>query len=466
MGNTPAETTTPEIDQLLALGARARERRLALGLSAQNIANDLGVSASKITLLERQLNALRNEDFESQWEALLQTPAGWLRNIDLRAPAPTSRFTQKPVAKTVREEIISICNWLSTPEIINRTFNEKWLDPRAKMLSQMMQMRYGVHGEEKSTLEATGEHFSLTRERIRQLLLPMTKRAVGIEFDTPLLDNLKEIIQAVTPATVDNMEAATRPILGKHLGLSCANRFANDILGKSLADFTALTTRNKKFATMVTSSSADSLPAESIKLSIQASRTAVRASGAADIDQVAQTVSEASAKPLSTEALHQAIQSIAGFEWLDKNQRWFWLGSDFDTRLVRVTRKLFSACQQDLRTSDIHKGMGSNENEPIPELILLSALSRFKWLAASGKNKFRAAHYIDPAEELSAVEKAICEAIQLHNGVATKSEIDTYVGKTLDVAQVSVNVTLSKSPVLIQPGRGLYSIRGVRPQSK
>lgn len=87
------ETLSPVIRASLA--ARAKKKRLALGLSTSQCAGYLGIPVSDMHRMESCLNKSPNIEHEKRWEELLKVPPGWLRDSTLLTASPSSAFVAR-----------------------------------------------------------------------------------------------------------------------------------------------------------------------------------------------------------------------------------------------------------------------------------------------------------------------------------------------------------------------------------
>jgi hypothetical protein len=93
--------------------------------------------------------------------------------------------------------------------------------------------------------------------------------------------------------------------------------------------------------------------------------------------------------------------------------------------------------------------------------VLSQALAKTPWLKTVQKNDFALTTAISATEVLSSVELSIVDIITENNGVASKYQIDRHILGNLSVTPTAVNMALARSPILVKPGFGLYSICGI-----
>ena len=140
-------------DQIQRLNREQNRLQQQLGRtpSAEELASSLGVPVSKVEQLQRVVRQ----------PISLQTPVGEDRDEmvgdlieDINAPDPEDTVLQGIMDENLREHLESL------PE------RER----------EVLEMRYGLGGEEPLTLQEIGRRMGITRERARQLELQAIKR--------------------------------------------------------------------------------------------------------------------------------------------------------------------------------------------------------------------------------------------------------------------------------------------------
>ena len=77
--------TREEFDRML-MGERALRRREALGIKCKSFAEMIGVPPPNFRNWEEQLRKVPDREAEARWEAALQIPPGWLRDLSIETP--------------------------------------------------------------------------------------------------------------------------------------------------------------------------------------------------------------------------------------------------------------------------------------------------------------------------------------------------------------------------------------------
>lgn len=474
---------TPKICRELreALALRAFKRRKAIELSRSDIALQLNLKPEDLAVAERCIPAKLTADLQELWELALRVPPGWLMDHRIETPDVQNgpechdiiQYVQSENGGSVAVEIASVSVWLSRKSIARRTLDYSQLNDAERIWANIFSARYGVNGEESSTLESIGQKIGLTRERVRQIVKKMTDRSLDLEIATPKLDRLKLEVANLAPASISEIDERLRDLLGQSLSVRSAQRFAAEILARNVAMIGNSPWRQKSMRPDMVMSGDVSESNDFMRIVRSCALKMIRNTGAAQVHFVAGAVSEEMGKEVSARDVRTTCSLVKGFTWLVEEDDWFWFGDDYDNRLLSVTKKVLAAASRRVDVEDIYAAIGrsqrgyykSDDAKPYsidaPVAVVLQALSRVSWINTVQKNDFVLAHGIAPNEVLSEVEFSIYELIQSKNGVTTKYNIDRHIESTLSVTPMAVAIALSRSPIFIQPGHGLYSIRGI-----
>ncbi|WP_134135422.1 hypothetical protein [Paraburkholderia sp. BL6665CI2N2] len=137
-------------------------------------------------------------------------------------------------ADTVTDAIWKVATCLATRGR-NLVFPDQPIDVAAQRDANLFARRYGVDGEEGTTLTALGTPLGITRERMRQIVQKSIERSAQFEFDIPVLDALDLACASCLPCPVSVLNNHTRTLLGELLIFEHACLFAGDLLGRRIA---------------------------------------------------------------------------------------------------------------------------------------------------------------------------------------------------------------------------------------
>lgn len=485
--SVPASVLKPaqlsmEARQLLA--ERAKQRRASLGKSIVYAASCMGVARAVLAQMERCLRKIPNPAIDASWESVLEVPTGWLRDTSQATPALAAEEKAPAIAAppegwcTASDMIRGVGAWLSRSRGsirngANRTTSLSDLNELERRNAEMFAVRYGVYGEDESTLESVGRHYGMTRERVRQIIGKMLERAVNLQVETQILDRLRVEISKLSPGRTLKIETALQPLLGESLGIWGAQRFASEVMATKIAVFAKSPFSQNdvdRETVVLDQSNSDDDYARTIR---SVCRGMVRSCGAANLYFVAGYVSQEMGRSVDVKDVLLTALRAPGFEWLLEPDGWFWFGEqDGDNRLLNVAKKVMAAAQCKVDVDQIHQAMGRSQRwfdstrearrffVEAPIQVLTKVLSRVSWLACIQKNDFVVSQENVLSDVLSDMEKLILKIIDANGGIAIKYEIDAYVHANLQVTPIAVAMTLARSPCFRQPSHGSYSVCG------
>lgn len=98
---------------------------------------------------------------------MLQLPCGWLRDPSTIAPdLPKGAIDLTDAGfLSVADEIRAVGAWLTRSRVATRTWDFNELSEQEQRRAVMFADRYGVSGEDNTTLQVIGDRLGLTRER-------------------------------------------------------------------------------------------------------------------------------------------------------------------------------------------------------------------------------------------------------------------------------------------------------------
>lgn len=468
-----AEDSPPSSDTLNfdELGNRAAKRRKSLNFSRTFVAAKMGVSTPTLKSWETSLPKHHRGEREDAWEDVLDVPRGWLRHSSF-CPVPLEdAVLHFPELSSVADEIRAIGSWLSRQHAATRTWNFDVLSEQERRRAIMFADRYGVSGEDKTTLQIIGDRFGLTRERVRQIIDVMTNRARGAQFNLPKLAQLKAAVSTAELCAVTEFQATYRDLLGG-VSLADADRFAREILGFSVASISGRTfgLTSSTLQPMIIESGA-----QEIMIAVRAaSLRMIRSCGAAHLLFVTGLVSEAIGKAVALGNVRSVLAAIDGMEWLTPDEDWFWLGPDTaNNRVLEAVRKVLAAACRKVDVEDLHQAVCRSRRayyksdiraQPpeieVPQEVLREILLRVPWLSVVQMNDFILTEDVAVEDVLNSSELAIVRVIEEHGGAATRQVFNKMFVDTGAFSLPNLQIVLTTSPVIRQLGYGIYGVRG------
>lgn len=299
----------------------------------------------------------------------------------------------------------------------------------------------------------------------------MTDRAHAITTNTPSLDELAKTISDLTPITVTDLDERLRPMLGESLSVISAERFSREILGRSIVFLTdGLADRSTKSPTMaIQTKNHDS---ELVLAVRESTIKMVRGSGAAQINFVAGAAGALFNRGVTPDQVIKACKVIEGFAWLQESHGWFWLGVDWDNRLLNITKKLLASANQRVDIEEIFSAFGRSRRDiyeqgrvrpywiDAPHSVLVAVLSRVPWLEKIQKDDFRLRTPVPVEAVLSDTEMHLYRLLQRMGGVAAKYTINGNLLHTGLVKFMALEIALDGSPIIAKLDWGIYALRG------
>ncbi|MBO9357675.1 helix-turn-helix domain-containing protein [Bordetella petrii] len=459
----------------IALGQRAQARRLALELSRQEISLRIGVATYQLANWERVLPLKPKVQLENKWEEVLGVPVGWLRQIDIEAPVPSkevvTQIVEANTADSVAAEIRVAGAWLCRASFAHRTILHDELSLTERRLADIFALRYGVGGEEHTTLQAIGDRYGLTRERIRQIVEKMVERTARMQLLTPHIDRLAEEIRPLLPATVEAVDTQLRGRLGERLSIESVSRFCREILGRNIV---ALTDRPAEMAYLWSPTVID--PETHDVARIRAAREAalrlIRSCGAAQAMFVAGAASEITGMGMTPDEVMQGCRMVPGFEWLSERDGWFWFGEGNENRLVTIALKVLAVSgrrvdAEEILASFIRARRGYYPPEQLrpyliepPLQIVVEVLRRVKGLKNIQSDDFLLDKLVPVETVLSDAELAVYNLMRDNGNIISRHTLVTELVKTGKVKLMALHVSLNSSPIYRQLDRGVFALRG------
>lgn len=471
----PLPEVPPRIDSA-ALGQRAKARRCELGIGCTELAERLGTMAATFRSWEAHFPRRRHAELEAAWEDALEVPRGWLRDCRLSALAAATprkvaaEFSAAGCA-SVADEIRCVGAWLVRQTPRRRTWDAGRLNEAELRRARIFAERYGVCGPDNVTLQAVGDRYGVTRERVRQVVDLMSERAQDLPLTLTKLSELKSCVAAAVPISVEAFDAQHRDLLGESLSVVDADRFARELLGFGVCEVSAPAFSFSGNA--VQSVLVGTADLGNMAVIRDAARRMIRSVGAAQVLYVTGMVAEATAAPVSISDVRRALPFIAGMEWLDEPNGWFWFGVEtVNNRVLDVVRRVLVAAEGRVDVEELQQAVCRNRrilyddertSPPMIEApwpVLRDMLARVPWLSVVQGDDFVLADPVAPSEVLSGAELALFDVLQQHGGIAARITLHKALVDTGSMSIPSLSLQLATSPIIRSIGYGMHGLRG------
>jgi hypothetical protein len=323
--------------------------------------------------------------------------------------------------------------------------------------------RHGWGGQAPATLQEVANDEGLTRERIRQICVRAHRAlasAAGVPF-APALDDSLMRLSLRTPLSAsdalrllaeagftDSDEITVAALLG-----------AATLLGRT----TAIQLRRSGPVQWVCVEG-DDLPNEN---NLDAVRTRAGrltdARGATTVASLCLTLAEKDGLDLDEETVVSLLPLVAGFEWLDKQNGWFWITgrSPGRNRLLNLLRKALcvSGC---LPIEDVRAAVRRSRRlkGPLPPAdVLVTMCKAYPGLRTDGE-MLCADPPLEYRQVLQGTELYLVELLLQMGSVARVEEMWQLAGNE-GIGRVSFFMRLCDSPTIVKYARGTYGLRGM-----
>lgn len=477
------------VKQREALAKRMKARRYKLKMTTKHIAEQVGMNRVTYFSWEDILPARPIFELEAKIEALLKVPKGWLRDIDIKTPdihlAKTDVVTEHLTAKTIAEEIRLVGCWLATENVYRRTSDYQQLKKPEKRTADIFATHYGVNGEAQVSLPALSAQYAITVERVKQILHKMIDRTKGLQVPMPCLDHITQDIKQHLPATIKELDAHYRALLGEHLSVISIDRFSREVLGKKMLDLTESNTDTDTQWDVV-AFEPETHETELLRVTRDLALEMIRTCGAAQLYYVLGEASVVLKRGISEEEVLKSIRLMPGFEWLLHDHGWFWFGHEFpaDNKVHHTVRKLLAVSPRKIDVEDIVQALmrsrrTANDHARLMQfsleasfLVVIELLKRTPWVQTSHRHEFKLKTTLSVEEVLTDAELKVYRFLSGCHGVASRQSIaqalvtqadsEAEQGQMVEAGMdmITLYEVLVASPILYKLDAGVFCLRG------
>ena len=175
----------------------------------------------------------------------------------------------------------------------------------------------GWDGRGGATLQAVGDEFGMSRERVRQIC-DIAKTLAATKPFAPALDRVLSVVEERVPAPASAIEKSlvAEGLTAASFSLEGLTRAA-EVLGRQLP-FVVIGTPGGRMA----------LPPQMKAVAneiIQCARKSVEHWGVTTVEDITAQVTEQLPEPVHSDLVTQILQGHQDFQWLDEAGGWFWL---------------------------------------------------------------------------------------------------------------------------------------------
>lgn len=311
----------------------------------------------------------------------------------------------------------------------------------------------GWDGRGGATLQAVGDEFGMSRERVRQIYAPVAKALAATKPFAPALDRVLSVVEERVPAPASAIEkslvaegltAAPFPLEGVIKAAEVLGRQVPFVITGASGNRMVLPPRMKTVANEI----------------IRCARKSVEHWGVATVEDITAQVMEQLPEPVHSDFVTQVLQSNEDFQWLDEAGDWFWLSSVTRNRLLNRINKVLSVSPR-INVAELRAGVAREyrmQGVVPPQRVLLELCRQAAGYLVEGSTVSA-----DPPVAwwniLSETEQILLLALETHGPVMRRAELEELcVG--LGIKRSTFYVRLGYSPFIAQYARGVYGLRG------
>lgn len=329
--------------------------------------------------------------------------------------------------------------------------------------------RYGgLHGLE---LKIVGDRFGTTGKRVRQICDAILVSLQAQPVKMPALERLLGAAARVMPLPMEEANSQLARFLGDGCGLHAAIRFAEDMHLPSPVRHALPKARANggyKPIPMVDAACAPSSWANAALAQAQRDCTFV---GCTNFIRIAGLLALEQGVAQKLENFQPVFSKAPGFRMLDTKSGWFTLADGENSAAATRVRKLMSVAEGSVDIDAVMSALvtdgkwiyreGGGRALAVPPLHVLAELfSGWSWLTVNRQNKLTAKIKIDAKAVLSKAEFCAIEVLEMHGGVATRTELAAHIMGSLGISDMAVSQVVATSSALCRLDRAIYGIRG------
>ena len=328
----------------------------------------------------------------------------------------------------------------------------------------------GWDGRGGATLQAVGDEFGMSRERVRQICDIAKTRGSTKPF-APALDRVLSVVAERIPAPAAVIEKALveEGLTAAPFSLEGLTKVAETTLVLSTTG-SALARRRpmilgRQLPFVVTGRPGNRvvLPPQMLAVAneiIQCARKSVEHWGVATVEDITAQVTEQLSEPIHSDFVTQVLQGHQDFQWLDEAGGWFWITSVSRNRLLNRIKKVLSVSSR-INVAELRAGVAREyrmQGVVPPQRVLLELCRRAEGYLVEGSTVST-----DPPvawrETISETEQILVLALETHGPVMRREELEELC-VALGMKRSTFYVRLGYSPFIARYARGVYGLRG------
>lgn len=342
-----------------------------------------------------------------------------------------------------------------------------------KRRDSMVLPRYGVGGK-VLTLQEVGDSLGVTRERPRQLQDLFETRVAEGEVYAPALRRVQEEINQAPMGTLEQLQSRLAPRLGS-MAVEGAVDLIGRVMGWPLHGRLVAGQRNgwEKGVTLW----ARGLEEATVTAALQHAWNMSSLTGGFLVGTVAGMLVESHGTAVSRATVADILNAWSPVRWVDEETGWGWIDGTQAGYVYSEVKKIVAIAQPlSIDVEEIYAGLAnwrSARTERVnryagmlaPRWVMQHVLEHFaREFSVAQHDNFRLREPVDPRTLLDdGTELSIYDALKSFGGLASWAELKDKLVSEGGMNPVTFGVLLKNRSWVVQPGRGLYAFRGLRP---
>ena len=319
--------------------------------------------------------------------------------------------------------------------------------------NRLIVTRYlGWDGQGGATLQAVGDKFGMSRERVRQIC-DIVKTLAATKPFAPVLDRVLSVVAERIPAPASAIENSlvAEGLTAASFSLEGLTRAA-EVLGRQLP-FVVIGTPGGRIA----------LPPQMKAVAneiVQYARKSVEHWGVTTVEDITAQVAEQLPEPVHSDLVTQILQGHQDFQWLEEAGGWFWLTSVSRNRLLNRINKVLSVSPR-INVAELRAGVSRDRGMKgfvPPARVLLELCRQADGYLVEG-SMVSTASPVAWGDALGGTEQILLLALGEHGPVMQRKELEELC-IDLGMNRSTFSVYLGHSPIVARYAPGVYGLRG------
>jgi len=367
-----------------------------------------------------------------------------------------ARRRDPPDPAFAAEQVEQLCRRVA--RLSKLTLEEELIDVFANGVSERnRQILVGYHGWEdgrQHTLREIGRRFGVTRERVRQVCVKLTRRPKGLDqVPAPIMDRALALAERRLPAPAAEIEAELAVEGLTKVGMSLEGvTHGAELLGRAVP-FRIVKLDRGRLA----------VAPEEVDAAVAIgdfARKEVYFRGPSTLERVHRRAARKHAGRTRTKLVRRVLPLLEGFAWLDEPAGWFRLAPTAKHGLPKMIDKILSVAGS-IGVAEVRAAMTRNRRlwkNPPPENVLLEYCRQMPGVRVEGQ-RIIADPPRDWRKSLAGIERTLVSVLRERGPIMERGALeDLCVAGGMN--RFSFHAFVSWSPVIKQMGHSVYGLVG------